>query len=305
MDYKQKFEPKGNKVIHGAGQNIKTFSNYWEAIGMNKPIIYMTYVHIEKIQYWIDKIKVDLKTKNYPNLILQIGLKLLSEEKEDKTSNITNGEYDNDLMNLFEVIRNRGSPVFIRIGYEFDATGKYNPLNFVKAWKHIVDLFRKAKIDNIATVWCACPFNGSEPVEPYYPGDDYVDWFGMDVFFARHITGKYKPVEDFLKLAKKHKKPVMIGESTAAGVGVLDGEKSWNDWFKPYFKLIEDHKQIKAFCYINWDWLKDKHWGNPGTWGNCRIEENEKVRKQFAEELKKEKYLHNSTIEGLKNKLFS
>jgi len=63
MDFNQKFEPKGNKVIHGAGQNIRTFSNYWNAIGKNKPIIYMTYVKIEKIQYWIDKIKVDLESK--------------------------------------------------------------------------------------------------------------------------------------------------------------------------------------------------------------------------------------------------
>jgi len=161
---------------------------------------------------------------------------------------------------------------------------------------------------NLHAFYWLCEINFSSRnfyLEPYYPGDDYVDWFGIDVFYARHITGKYKPVEDFLKLAKKHKKPVMIGESTAAGVGVLDGEKSWSDWFKPYFELIKNHKQIKAFCYINWDWVLDKHWGSPGTWGNCRIEENEIVRKRFVEELKKEKYLHNTTMEELKDKLFS
>ena len=304
MDFNQKFEPKGNKVIHGAGQNIRTFSNFWYAIGKNKPIIYMTYVKIEKIQYWIDKIKVDLESKNYPNLILQIGLKLLSEEKEDRTANIAKGEYDQDLMNLFEVIRNRGSPVFIRIGYEFDAKGKYNPSNFVKAWKHIVDMFRKAKIDNIATVWCACPFNGTDPVEPFYPGDNYVDWFGVDVFPKRWLTGKYKPVEDFLELAKKHKKPVMVGETTAADTGVLEGKKSWDEWFKPFFEWTHNHNQIKAFCYINWDWLKDKHWGSPGTWGNCRIEENEVVKENFIKELKNPKYIHNQSMKDFLEKVF-
>jgi len=165
-----------------------------------------------------------------------------------------------------------------------------------------VDKLRVAKVDNVATVWCACPFNlGTDPVEPYYPGDNYVDWFGVDVFFARHITGKYKPVEDFLKLAIKHKKPVMIGETTAAGTGVEKGKESWDEWFKPFFKLIHDHKQIKAFCYINWDWLKDKTWGSPGTWGNCRIEENKVVKKNYINEMSNERYIHNINLSDFNN----
>ena len=294
LDYKQKYEPKGNKIIHGAGQSLETFSNYWRAVEDYKPVIYMTYAKIPKIQKWIKTIKIE--SKKFPNLILQIGLKLLDANGKDKTLDVLSGKYDKDLDDFFKTISELGNPSFIRIGYEFDKKGKYNGKNFVEAWKYIVDKFRKAKVENLATVWCACPFSGTEPVEPYYPGDDYVDWFGVDVFYARHITGKYAPVEDFLKLAKKHKKPVMVGETTAAGVGVLDGRKSWDAWFKPFFKWIKNHKQIKAFCYINWDWAIHKTWGSPGTWGNCRIEENEVVRKNFVKELKKKKYIHNALL---------
>jgi hypothetical protein len=294
MDFGQKYEPKGNRVIHGAGQSLERFSSYWNTIEDYKPLIYITYAKIPKISAWIDKIKIE--SKKFPNLILQVGLKLLDAEGKDKTLEILGGKYDRDLEEFFKTIKEYKNPVFIRIGYEFDKKGKYNSTNFVKAWKHIVDKFRKAKVDNIATVWCACPFNGTEPVEQFYPGDDYVDWFGIDVFYARHLTGKYKPIEDFLELAKEHKKPVMVGESTASEVGVLDGKESWDKWFEPYFRWIQNHPIIKAFCYINWDWEKDKTWGSPGTWGNCRIEENEIVRKNFIKELSKKRYIHNIPI---------
>lgn len=288
---KQKFEPEDGKIIHGAGQSLERFASYWNAVEDYKPAIYMTYIKMPKIKIWTDKIKSEIE--NYPGIMLQIGLNILDANKKDISSEVIEGKYDKDLNELFLKIKELGNPTFIRIGYEFDKKGKYNPKNFVKAWKHIVDIFRKKKIENIATVWCACPFNGTEPVEKYYPGDNYVDWFGVDVFYARHLTGEYKPVEDFLEFANKHKKPVMVGESTAAEVGVLNGKKSWDEWFKPYFKWIHSHQIIKAFCYINWDWKIDKTWGSPGTWGNCRIEENEFVRKKYVKELSNSKFIHN------------
>jgi hypothetical protein len=292
LNFNQKFEPKGNKIIHGAGQSLGRFSSYWEAVEDHKPLIYMTYAKIPKIQKWIEKIKVE--SKKFPNVMLQIGLKLLDADGNDKTSDVLKGKYDKDLDDFFRTIRELGNSSFIRIGYEFDKEGKYDSENFVKAWKYIVDKFRKMKIENIATVWCACPYRGTEPVGPFYPGDEYVDWFGIDVFSTRHFKdNKYEPVEYFLKLAEEHKKPVMVGESTAAKVGVLDGKKSWENWFEPYFKWIRNHPVIKAFCYINWDWEIDKTWGSPGTWGNCRIEENEEVRKRYVKELSKPIYIHN------------
>lgn len=303
MNFNQKFEPKENKILHGAGQSPKAFLSYWNAIGDNKPLIYMTYAKITIIQKWIEDIKI--KSKRHPNLMLQIGLKLQDVAGVDKTTNVLNGEYDKDFDNFFEIIKELGNPTFIRIGYEFDKKDKYNAKNFVGAWKYIVDKFRDAGVSNIATVWCACPMRVTKPVEQYYPGDEYVDWFGVDVFSAGHFDKEYEPVEDFLKLAIKHKKPVMVGETTAAGVGVLDGEKSWEAWFKLFFEWIERHEQVKAFCYIDWNWAIDYPKGVPGTWGNCRIEENKIVREKFIEELKNPKYIHNQSMTELFEKINS
>src|SRR3989344_1289780 len=300
MDYKSKFEPKGNKVIHGAGQSLEMFREYWKAVEKNKPIIYMTYIKIQSMNKWVDKIQKEVN--EFPNLILQIGLNF-RVEGEDKTKEISEGKYDKEFDKLLKVIKEFINPVFIRIGYEFDKAEKYNPKNFVKAWKYFVDKYREEKINNIANVWCACPYKGTAPVEPYYPGDDYVDWFGIDVFSARHFANSAnQQTEDFLKLAKKHKKPVMIGESSPARTGVDKGQESWDEWFKPYFEWIEDHPNIKAFCYINWDWGKD--WKQP-EWLNGRIHENETVRKYFVKELSKSRYLHNQEINKLLKKVYN
>jgi hypothetical protein len=71
MDYKQKFEPKGNKIIHGAGQSLERFSSYWDSTENYKPLIYMTYIKMPKISEGINKIKSELNI--FPNVILQIG----------------------------------------------------------------------------------------------------------------------------------------------------------------------------------------------------------------------------------------
>ncbi|MFA5259266.1 MAG: glycosyl hydrolase [Candidatus Pacearchaeota archaeon] len=291
MDFGQKYEPKGNKIIHGAGQSLEMFKEYWNAVENHKPALYMTYVKIQNLDNWIKNIKEEIK--QFPNVMLQIGLNLRLDGK-DKTKEISEGKYDKEFEILFRLIEEFSNPVFLRIGYEFDKKDKYNPETFVLAWRHIVDKFRLDNIQNIATVWCSCPYPGTSLVEPYYPGDNYVDWFGIDVFSKDYINESYKPTQDFLKLAEKHKKPVMIGESSPARIGVDKGEESWDDWFKVYFKLIEKNPIIKAFCYINWDWGKD--WKQP-EWLNGRIHENEIVRKNFIKELSKKKYIHNLPTE--------
>ncbi len=300
MDYKAKFEPKGNKVIHGAGQSFKRFREYWTAVKENKPLIFMTYFKFVEIDKWIEKTKKALE--EYPNLILQIGLKMQKDSK-DITKEISEGKYDRELDKLIETIKEIKNPVFIRIGYEFDWPDRFKPKSFVKAWRYTVDYYRKKQINNIATVWCSCPFPGSSPVEPFYPGDNYVDWFGIDVFSKKNFENdKYLPVKNFLKLAKKHKKPVMIGESTPARVGVDKGKESWDEWFKPYFEWIRKHPNIKAFCYINWDWKEDY---NKPEWLNAKIQDNEIVRKNFVKELSKPNYLHNQAISTFLKKVYT
>lgn len=294
MDFNQKFEPKGNKVIHGAGQSLEQFKKYWNAVEEYKPLIYMEYIKINEIR---EKLPRKLKAMNEidKKLYLQLGLNLKPREEKEKCKEIAQGQYDEDIDFLIKSLKDFNNPVFLRIGYECnDPTHLYNSKNFIDAWKYIVRRFRANNLVNIAFIWSVCTAfsRNMEEIMKYYPGDEYVDWFADDLFGVRHFTEKNNPniiTDDFCREAEKHKKPLMIGESTPAKIGVDGGKESWDIWFEPYFKWISDHPVIKAFCYINWDWSKD--WKNP-TWLNGRIEENDIVRMKYIEELKKSKYLH-------------
>ena len=295
MYFGKKFEPPSEKVIHGAGQSPEQFKKYWDSVEKYKPLIYMMYIRINEIKEKLQNKLNEMNSIN-SNLIPQIGLNLKIRGKGQQCSKISEIKYDSDILFLIKKLKNLDKPVFLRIGYEFNhPTHNYNSKEFIEAWKHIVGLFKKEKCNNVAFVWCACTAFDSKSksaarIMEYYPGDEYVDWFGDDLFGVNHFKNNQDIVtESFAKEAEKHRKPLMIGESSPARIGVDKGKESWDEWFKPYFKWIKNHPVVKAFCYINWDWGKD--WKQP-EWLNGRIEENEEVRKRYRGELSKKKYLH-------------
>jgi len=301
MHFGQKFEPPSGKVIHGAGQSPEQFKKYCNAVRGYKPLIYMMYVRVNEIKEKLQNKINQMKSINQ-KLIPQIGLNLKSRDRGQQCSEISKGEYDEEILFLINLLRRLNKPVFLRIGYEFNSPGKYPASEFIKAWRHIVDLFRKNGCNNVAFVWCACTAHNYRSKDigeiiKYYPGDMYVDWFGNDLFGVKHFEDNKDIItEAFAKESEKHRKPLIIGESSPARIGVGKGKESWGIWFKPYFKWIKDHPVVKAFCYINWDWEKD--WKRP-EWLNGRIEENEEVRKRYVRELSNKRYLHLKDIKVL------
>ena len=66
----------------------------------------------------------------------------------------------------------------------------------------------------------------------------------------------------------------------------------WNQWFAPFFTFIHAHAEVKAFCYIDWNWSQYPQWQG---WGDARLEQNAIVSNQFAGEMDSVQYLHAST----------
>src|SRR3989338_2701256 len=141
MYYNQKFEPIGNKVIHGAGQSPTTFKNYSSALYKSKPILYMMYIRINEISLNFSK-----KLKEMQNiskeLIPQIGLNLKTREKGSQCREIFERKYDKELTSLCKKIKNLRNPTFLRIGYEFNnPSHNYNAKDYIRAFRYIVNSF--------------------------------------------------------------------------------------------------------------------------------------------------------------------
>lgn len=120
----------------------------------------------------------------------------------------------------------------------------------------------------------------------YYPGDEYVDWWAVNVFCNNADKNPF--ISQFIKEAANHKKPVMIAESTPRYVGSGQGEGSWQKWYKPYFNLILKYPHIKAFCYINATW---NNWPGKSFKHDCRIQSNEFITSNYKIILSDSRYI--------------
>ena len=287
--YHQRLEP-AQGILHGAGQDRKGFDAYNAVLGSGmQPGLVMFYAGLragKELLPWGEKIRAFLQDEGRPPLLPQIGLSMTRDgtPEEHYEHEVLAGLHDRALDYLAEALLSWKRPLFLRIGYEFNgAWNGYQKETFGPAFRYVVTHLRRAGVP-FAAVWCAA-MEGERDIMPYYPGDEWVDWWGIDLF----STDQLDPQDAFYTLAHRHRKPVMIGESTPRYVGTLKGQESWDEWFAPYFKIMQKQAGIKAFCYINWDWSPYPMWHN---WGDGRLEMNETVAGLYGKEMRHRDFLH-------------
>lgn len=308
VNFGARLEPEGT-VLHGAGQSPgngysdKGFLGYCEAMGPGlQPILYMTYVGFsqtpEQFLAWGHDLRAKLEAGGGPDLLPQIGLALTSgkEGGTGATTAIARGDYDEHIAAFVDALKIVDRPSYVRIGYEFEGSwNNYEPAAYVEVFKRITTAMREADLD-VATVWCAAGGSAGTPnvaaLMPFYPGDEWVDWWSIDTFNAEELAAPL--IEEFCHEAGSRKKPVMIGEATPRYVGVLEGQKSWDTWFAPYFAMIREHPEIKASSYINWEW---DYWSEAigivwENWGDARIQMNDVVLQHMRAEMASPLYQH-------------
>jgi len=283
-------EPE-NKIINGAGQSPEAFYNYWNVMDENeKPAIFMTYINLKDVESdWSSELKSNLLSYGDKFIIPQIGLSMTEDMTPSShyEDDVAAGLYDEQIEAFIEGLRTLAIPAYVRIGYEFNGTAwnGYVADAYKAAFIRITSMIRASDLE-IATVWCFA-MDGVMNFSDFYPGDQYVDWWAIDIFAASHFNNIN--ADKFLDSAYIHQKPVMIGETTPRFVGVLQGQTSWNNWFVPFFNFIHNKPAVKAFCYINWDWSQYPLWG---TWGDARLEANSIVAGHFKAEMDSSQYLH-------------
>jgi hypothetical protein len=286
-------EPQG-KIINGAGQDLASYLNYWNVMhAQNKPLMYMTYLSLrEATSDWADGLKADLMSHSGKFQIPQIGLSMATDgiPSSHYEQDVAAGLYDNQIEMFIDGLQSMAIPAYVRIGYEFNGVGwnGYVPATYKSAYIRITNKMRARGVE-VATVW-DLSMDGAMNFMDFYPGDEYVDWWGINVFSAAHFGDAN--AKKFMDNAGEHKKPVLIGETTPRYVGVLNGQTSWNQWFSSFFTFIHTYPELKAFSYINWDWSQYANWV---TWGDARLEKNTVVAGFFANEMDSLKYLHASS----------
>jgi hypothetical protein len=268
--------PPRGKCLVIIGQNEDGIDEYAREIGRDFAGV-MTYISAREPERLGE---FERMLEKYPNAVFQVGLGMVGD-----LDAIDGGELDAKIKEMGKVFKRSRRPVYLRVGYEFDLEGNhYEPVPYIHAFRRVRDLLTRAGVDNVSYVWHSVAFGVDETTMNWYPGDDYVDWFGATCF-----GGTLSDMVKIANLAALHGKPLMLAEATPRGIGVTAGVKSWRKWFVPTFDFIARY-DVRAFCYISWDWESIPMFRGQG-WGDTRISRNEVVKSAWIREMKKPRYV--------------
>jgi glycosyl hydrolase family 26 len=181
--------------------------------------------------------------------------------KDVQSSEIAAGAQDRLIKERASAVKDLGQTVLIRWFWEMDGNKKRewagSPTDYIAAWRRIVDIFRSEGVTNVEWVWCpnASAFNDGE-AQPFYPGDDYVDWICADGYnwAPGRLGDEWRSFRDifggFYAWASQKNKKIMVGEF---GVQERSGDEKARWVEEARTTLKTDFSLIKAVVYFNAD----------------------------------------------------
>lgn len=184
---------------------------------------------------------------------------------------IAAGSYESYVRGFMQAAKDWGHPLFLRFAHEMNGNwypwdGAHNgaaagPENYKQAFIYIYNVRQQVGATNVYLVWC--PNNTSVPsdawntIAAYYPGNQYVDWIGMDGYNWGYGSWQEFDAlfeEAYQTLTALTSKPLLIGEFASAS---LEGSRA--EWLTDTFsKINNNYPRIKAFCWFNTN--KERDW---------------------------------------------
>ena len=180
---------------------------------------------------------------------------------------IINGTEDARIAAWADGTKAFGRPIMIRLMAEMNgawepwSTGVNGnrPGEYVLAWRHVVDMFRARGATNAVWVWNPNrDYPGATPMASLYPGSDYVDWIGLDIYnFGASAPSGWLPFKPMMqrsvraiRAAAGPTKPLMINEVGCAE----DSRKA--AWIKGFYASLPRFG-VKAVLWFDYDLKKD------------------------------------------------
>jgi beta-mannanase len=175
---------------------------------------------------------------------------------------VANGSQDAQIATTANRLKALGRKVFLAFHHEpeNDIPRAGQPADYARAFRRVVDGFRRAGASNVIFVWNMMGFVGGHgDVYPQlYPGDQYVDWIAYDPYNWYGCKAGHRP-RSFAEItgpfydwtAAHHPgKPLMLAE-----YGLREqpaGSPSKAQWFRDQLvSLRTTRTRIKALVYFN------------------------------------------------------
>ncbi len=166
------------------------------------------------------------------------------EEEGAECPRVISGSYDAKLIETFGYLNTLSCPVFVRIGGEVNVWGNQaKPADFIAAYQHVVNIAR-SQAPRAAMVFSP-NFSSANKLDMdiYYPGDQYVDWVGVSLYYDRwHRSGDTQRdefygvgaygdallnIQQVVNLSRLHHKPVIVTEGGSCNMYKGTDNSAW------------------------------------------------------------------------------
>lgn len=176
---------------------------------------------------------------------------------DSSLAKIVQGEFDAYIHNWAQQAVRFGKPFFLRPGHEmsnpwysWSVQHGNSPELFKKFWRHVHAIFQEEGAHNVAFVWN--PYLPSDTA--CYPGDDVVDWVGLDVFNFGSLSESgmwldfYTVTKILYDAVKGYNKPILIAET-----GCVPGGGNKNNWYRDMFHYlaVDNFPLVKALVLFD------------------------------------------------------
>jgi hypothetical protein len=180
--------------------------------------------------------------------------------------NISSGRHDTYIRQYARDVKTVDGVVYIRLMHEMNSnwypwagwSNGNNPADYVPAWRHTVDLFRREGVTNVRWVWApnnvGLPNWNASSFKQFWPGESYVDFAGVDGYnfgrsdswsswasFSKIFDAAYKEIVGLTN------KPIIIAETASVEAG---GDKA--QWINQMFTaLAGGYPRVVALIWFN------------------------------------------------------
>ncbi len=158
-----------------------------------------------------------------------------------------------------------GTPIFIRWASEMNGTWtQYSGKSdlYKEKWQLVYNVFQE-EAPNCSFVWTVFTFPEGT-IEEFYPGDDYVDWVGVNIYSVVYHNNDINdeafnedPLEllDYVYNTYSYKKPIQISEFGATHYSATD-EQTYSNWASEkirrlYSNLETYYPRVKSIFYFD------------------------------------------------------
>jgi len=182
---------------------------------------------------------------------------------------ILDGVRDDEIYALAEQFKEYGHPILFRLNNEMNSdwtsygvsTCLNDPEIYVEIWRKFYDIFQEVGVDN--TIWVFNPNDQSYPPHGYnatmafYPGDEYVQVFGITgyntgTYYAKLNNEKWKTFDEIYGHINNNQYetyknfPWIITEFASSSIG---GDKV--KWINDMFRDIKKYPNIRMAFWFN------------------------------------------------------